>query len=150
MLSSCRTLFFIIVIFCAVFLGSQFNRIHISTELKDLSPSLSEDALIYNGIESISNNIESRFIVIVLGENRQDVASTQQNLINSFNEIDQVSTTSHIPEHIISQLKPYRFQLLTPQQHEHLQNNTITVLAEEASRSFYPNFTQFKLVTLHS
>ncbi len=137
MLSICRTLFFIVILFCAIFLGSQYNNIHISTDLKDLSPTLSEQPLIQKAIDTLSSDIESRFMIIVHGKTQEDVNAAAEKLENELRKIDFLSVGTNDTSQLLEEFKQYRFQLLSPKQQKKLKESEHEQLINNALRNLY-------------
>jgi predicted exporter len=137
MLSICRTLFFIVIIFSTIFVGNHYDNINISTDLKDLSPTLSKQLSTQKAIDALSKYIESRFILIITGENRKNLEQAGKKLVSELASIDNISTNEASSDSFLEELKTYRFQLLSPEQRKELQNKDNKILIETAQRNLF-------------
>jgi len=137
MLAICRTLFFLVIIFCALFLGQHHNKINISTDLKDLSPSLSKKETTQKAIDTLSKDVESRFMLIITNDNRENLKKSVTYLKESISEKSNLSINALSSSALLDTLKKYQFQLLSPLQKEPLAEQKKEKLIEEAQRKLF-------------
>jgi len=137
MLSVCRTLFFIVVIFSIIFIGNHYSSININTDLKDLSPTLSKQLSTQKAIDVLSKDIESRFILIITGDNYKNLEQAAKQLAIELASTENISTKQASSDSFLDKLRKYRFQLLSPEQRKELQNKNNDELTETAQRKLF-------------
>lgn len=137
MLAICRTLFFLVIIFCALFTGQHHDKINISTDLKDLSPSLSKKETTQKAIDTLSKDVESRFMLIITNDNREKLKKSVAYLNESISEKSNLSISALSPSVLLDTLKKHQFQLLSPLQKESLKDQKKEKLIEEAQRKLF-------------
>jgi len=135
-----RGLFSIALIFVTLFFGRNYDGLVIYANLKDLSPSLSQEADLQHAIDSLSSGVEKRFVLLLVGQNAEQVSIAYQVLVSTMQSMDNVSlaeldegrTTA-----ILELLKTYRFQLLTPEQSQSLKQDTHSMIAVAAQERLF-------------
>ena len=135
-----RGLFSIALIFVTLFFGRNYDGLVIDANLKDLSPSLSQEADLQHAIDSLSSGVEKRFVLLLVGQNAEQVSIAYQVLVSTMQSMDNVSlaeldegrTTA-----ILELLKTYRFQLLTPEQSQSLKQDTHSMIAVAAQERLF-------------
>ncbi len=137
MLSICRTLFFLVIIFCVLFIGQHYNKINISTDLKDLSPSLSKNKTTQKAIDTLSKDIESRFMLIIKNDDREKLKNSITYLNKSISEKNGLSINTLSSGALLEELKEHQFHLLSPKQQKSLKEKEQETLIQEAQRKLF-------------
>ncbi|NOX26970.1 MAG: MMPL family transporter [Gammaproteobacteria bacterium] len=135
-----RSLFGIALFFTAVFFIRSHDALTIDTDLKDLSPSLSEESGLRYALESLSNGLEKQFILLLVGHDVDQITTAHNFLIQNLAEINNVSLAG-LDElqtaAMLEELKAYRFRLLTPEQRQSLTYSSVEKLAVEAQERLF-------------
>ncbi len=153
MLISCRILFLITLCFSILFITDAFiinnndNSFKISTDFKDLSPKLSKDSKTQDAINQLSKNIESRLLLVVTTENQSNVEKAVTFLKQEFLKIPNIEISDgQFIEPLIEELKPFKYQLLSPKQRQQLQQLGDTALLEQAQRKLFRMDTSVQII----
>lgn len=138
MLLTCRTALAFIIVIIALFIVTNDKNIHISSDLKDLSPAIAEDKQLQNAINTVSKNIERQFYFILISDNQKHLITATKILTQQLNHIESIQlNTSDDFDQSLETLKSYRFQLLTPKQRSLLENQNTDTMLEKARRNLF-------------
>ncbi len=135
-----RTLFILCSIFCLLFFSTQVSNLHISTDLKDLSPDIAATTEQQDIIDSFSNNIQQRFILYIRSKNKRATEKAALTLSEQLNLLPQLSVNGENPASIkkmLDTLKPFQHQLLSPSQAKSVEEKGILQLRNEAEKKLY-------------
>lgn len=118
-------------------LGS--GTLKIDTNLRDLNPDNSTDDGLKFAIDTLVQDISQRFIVVVKGTSKQQVADATAALEQGFSKFERLSvlSASTSSEKYLAALQPYQFNLLTAEQRASLEENDAQQLASQALRKLY-------------
>ncbi len=134
-----RTLFVVFLIFTILFFARMGSNIVIDTNLRDLSPDSALDQETQIAIDKLAENIQRRLLFLISGENPKQVKQAADDFAASLSSEDTLSLVSgeNNVQEVLTSLSKYRFQLLTKQQQQQLENPDTHTIAEQAHRSLF-------------
>lgn len=108
----------------------------IDTDLRALLPDTGDNALSHHAETRLLNRLGNT-IILLIGATTPETATKAADFGNAWLHshtslrVDPDSPLSHDPERLIQQMKNHRFHLLTPEQRQLLENNTVEVLVNK-------------------
>lgn len=144
-----RVLFIACLLFSVYFFIGHPSTLHISTDLKDLSPNIANNKSQQDIIDAFSNNIQHRFILLIRSKNSALLDQASAKLASELHAIDELKISSennHAIQSIVNQLKPYRHQLLTPEQKSDLEKSSILEISNKAQERLYQLDSSIRLL----
>jgi len=136
-----RAGFFLLLLIFALFAFTQFGKpLRIDTNLKDLSPQLTEDRALQHAVATLSSAIENRFTLVVTGSDQGEVDGAAKILADGLSAVDDVSVTAGdqtLSETVVNQLASYRFGLLTAAQVDDIQTKSSEQLIAASIEKLY-------------
>lgn len=115
----------------------QFN---IETGLADVAPELATSEQSKNAIADLQNDIERRIILLVSGQDEDEVFDATDELRTKLESIDGISvlpSNEQLLEQLTDSLTPHRFHLLSETQTKKLLNKSQQELANQAKRDAF-------------
>lgn len=135
-----RWLFLAGVAFTVFFLANNITKLRIATDLKDLSPDYLQDVDAIAAADELNDDIQKRLLWLIRGEDETQVAQASQFATEQFNAISSLQVTPELHEFsdtILKTLLPHRFQLLSAEQQQTLENETAESIAKKAHAELY-------------
>jgi len=133
--------FFSLLLVLVLFFISQSGKpLVIDTNLKDLSPQLTEDRALQHVVSQLSTAIENRFTVLITGPEQAKVDMAAQHFSKALSALDGITTTvgeEAASQEIVEQLSAHRFGLLTHSQRMTIESNSQNELVEIATENLY-------------
>ena len=134
---------FIIVAVLTIITVFAFTRVEhplrIDTDLKNLSPALSDDLAMQDAVDALSRALESRMMLVFASEDASLPPRVASQVAEALS--DQTTVTSQVgnalPEPLIDLFAAHRFQLLSDDQRATLADDPDSVLIERATRRLY-------------
>jgi len=143
-----RIFFLAGALFTAWFFLTSISQLTIDTNLKDLSPKLSDKQAVRDNIDKLSNNATKQIVILITAEEENDlnnaVESLQAHIQNS--EHITLSSTTPLESQVVALLKPYRFNFLTDKQKVLLTQKNIDELVNIEQRKLYRLGEGFRLL----
>lgn len=140
-ISACQVASFIVLLAIILFFATtRINEIRIDTDLKSMSPNIIEDDSIQDAIDTLSNDIEKRFSLILTSSDPADVEDASEDFLNLvegntdlFAEIDSLNNLDELKTLLIE----YRFQLAPSSEEKKLTDFSDKQIIDEAERKLY-------------
>ncbi len=133
--------FFGLLLILVLFFISQSGRsLAIDTNLKDLSPQLTEDKALQHAVAKLSSAIENRFTILITGPDQSAVDLAAQKFAEGLSAVNGVTTAvgeEAVSQEIVEQLSSQRFGLLTRSQRITIEENSQDELVEIATENLY-------------
>ncbi|MBN4050564.1 MMPL family transporter [Gammaproteobacteria bacterium AH-315-M22] len=135
-----RSLFFIALVFIGQFFIRSYDSISIDTDLKDLSPALAHQQGLQSAIDTLSEEIERRFILLLSSTDSDQTQQASEFIIERINAIgnltvadlnDQQSAT------LLKKLTLHRFQFLTARQQKDIARLDDDALVKQAQQRLF-------------
>ena len=139
-LKVCRYIFTALFVFCVISAVSIGKSIYIDTSLADITPKSSNPALTEQAIQTLSQSIQKRIILLISSNNEDAVYHAQDELTKQLQKINSIAlqvSPDELTERFIEELKPYRFSLLTAVQVNKLINKSAEQIAQTSKASLY-------------
>ncbi len=114
-LRTCQTAFFCVLAVIGVFFATvSFTEIYVDTDLKSMSPDIVKESSVQQAIDTVSQSIEKRFLLVLKSESIEDVEDASE-LLSSlvkenaklFTEVDSLDSLDKLK----TLLGDYRFQV---------------------------------------
>jgi len=118
-------------------LGSQYLRVE--TSLNELNPSKIPDQNLQLATDKLTQDISHRFIMVVKGQQEEEVLSAVEQLQTQFGAISGIKTLSSntMQSEYLNALSRFKFNLLNESQQRALGESSIDELADAAKRELY-------------
>lgn len=132
------TFLFVVIISAAVFLTNA-QHLQIDTNLNDLNPTKISEPGLKQAIDTLTDDISQRFIVVIKGDDKAAVNRSKvalQAKLNTLPELIVIEDTAFQQDYL-SVLSAYRFHLLSDEQHRALESESHQQIAESAMRKLY-------------
>ncbi|OFC70540.1 MMPL family transporter [Alteromonas confluentis] len=115
------------------------QSIQIDTNLNDLNPEKVSDPGLQYALDSLTNDISQRFIVVVKSDNKKHAADGAKALQSAINTLPglQALTNENQQGGYLSAITPYRFNFLSDAQRDALESDTPQQMARAAQRKLY-------------
>ncbi|GHA14650.1 hypothetical protein GCM10008090_25570 [Arenicella chitinivorans] len=150
-LTSARLAFLVLItasIWLLIQTGLDWN---IDTDLADLSPRTQQNAATKAATDALRENIEQRIVLLLQGQedNLYAADTTLRNALSDYPNLRVIPDSDTLSEKLITQLKPFRFHLLTPDQRARLAAQSIESVVAGAERALYSNTDLVRLYPFH-
>lgn len=132
--------FGLLLVFVFFFASQSGKPLVIDTNLKDLSPQLTEDRALQHAVAKLSSAIENRFTLLVTGPEQSEVELAAQQITKNLSAVNGVTATvgnDLVTLEILEQLSAHRFGLLTHSQRTTIENHSQNELVETANENLY-------------
>jgi len=119
--------FGLLLVFVFFFASQSGKPLVIDTNLKDLSPQLTEDRALQHAVAQLSSAIENRFTLLVTGPEQSEVELAAQQITKNLSAVNGVTATvgnDLVTLEILEQLSAHRFGLLTHSQRTTIENHS--------------------------
>ncbi|MCW8108919.1 MMPL family transporter [Alteromonas ponticola] len=143
-----RSIFFIAVLLSVLFFSFNYQHIRIDTNLNDLNPEKIADVGLKSALKTLSQDISHRFVVVVKGNNTDQVGAASQALQRALNALPGLKVISDqtVQQNYLHALSPYRFNLLSDNQRQALEDKSPQLLANDALRKLYQLGDGFRVI----
>ncbi|WP_296045233.1 MMPL family transporter [uncultured Alteromonas sp.] len=131
--------FILVVILSAAVFVLNIQHLQIDTNLNDLNPTQISEPGLKKAIDSLTNDISQRFMVVIKGEDKTAVLNSKaalQDKLNALPELTVIEDTA-LQNEYLDVLSAYRFHLLSDDQRRSLEVNSHQQIADRALRKLY-------------
>ena len=150
-LTSAR-LAFVLLAAASIWLALQTGRDwNIDTDLADLSPRTKQSAGTKAATQALRENIEQRIVLLLQGQEEDLYAadSALRDALSTYPNLRVIPDSATLAEELITQLKPFRFHLLTPAQRSELTAESKQSIVAKAERALYSNSDLARIYPFH-
>ena len=130
-----------VIAFTLVFAANQFRSVErfvVTTDLKALSPEFASDAGMQLAINTLSTDIENRFLLMASAVNAADAKAAAAHMAENLSQLSGVTAQpGGDTQKILQALSSSRFHLLTASQRQFLQDTPDNEIVEQATRKLY-------------
>lgn len=143
-----RIFFLAGILFTIGFFFTHINQLTVDTNLKDLSPTLSEKQAVRDNIDTLSNDATKRIVLLITANEEHTLNNAVESLQIEISKSDDIKLNSAVSleSHVIALLQPYRFNFLTDKQTELLSHKNINELVDIEQRKLYRLGEGFRLL----
>lgn len=150
-LTSARLAFLLLTvvsIWLAVQTGHDWN---IDTDLADLSPRTRQSVATEAATDALRENIEQRIVLLLQGQedNLYTADAALRDALSTYPNLRVIPDSGALAEELITQLKPFRFHLLSTLQRDNLATLSKQSIVTQAERALYSNTDLARLYPFH-
>lgn len=135
-----QIIFAFVLLASAVIFTQQASKLHIDTDLADMTPATRASDETRKATAALRKNIEQRILFLITATDEDDAFDAENQLRASLKDIVNINvfpSNDELAERVLEGLKPYRFSLLNSQQQEHLTSRSAAEIAQQAQTSLY-------------
>ncbi len=133
--------FVFLLVIIAGFIAVHSNKsLRIDTNLKDLSPQLTEDRGLQHAVSRLSTDIENRFTLLISGQDEADVAEVAALVGDKLSLLQGVQAdtgNTRASTALVETLTPFRFGFITESHKDSIANLTQEELVDNANAKLY-------------
>ena len=117
-----------------------YDQIEINTDLSELNPQQRHSKTTKDAINSLSEDIERRVLLLISGANEDTVYDAESKLRDELSKLNQLQLHPHTEDlayDLIETIIPHRFSLLNATQRNSLNNSTNQEIIKESESNLY-------------